>query len=274
MGKRMKGMMKKTAILLAAALICFLAYAGKVYANPGDEGITDDGIKYQVNGDGVTVTLTGFEAPEGFKQGQVLELPDKVNGLTVTDIGDEAFKDGSDKYKWTGVVFPKDLKTIGAGAFRYDGYLSGTLVIPNSVTSIGNEAFYYCDGLSGLVLSNSLQTIGNSAFYSCTGFTGELKLPTTLTVIGELAFFECSGFTGALKLPRGLVEIKYRAFEGCIGFTGDLVIPNTVTTIGVSAFSGIFMKDGLIVPASVTSIGNGAFYNNYFRACGTLTGTI
>jgi hypothetical protein len=77
------------------------------------------------------------------------------------------------------------------------------LTIPNSVTSIGHRAFYYCGGFTGpLTLPNSVTTIGNEAFHGCTGFTGSLTIGTGVISIGQGAFRYCAGFTSMTVYPQ------------------------------------------------------------------------
>lgn len=139
--------------------------------------------------------------------------------------------------------------------------LSGDLIIPDSVTSIGDMAFHKCTGLNGkLVLSENLTSIGKYAFYDCSGLTGDLVLPDRITTIAENTFYGCKGFNGTLTLPANLTTIESAAFYGCENLTGKLVIPDGVTTIGGIAFYGCKSFTGdLVIPDSVTSIGAVAF---------------
>ena len=132
--------------------------------------------------------------------------------------------------------------------------------IPNSVTSIGYEAFRECRGLTSVEIPNSVTSIGELAFYLCSGLTGELVIPNSVTSIGRGAFYACSGLTG-LTIGSGVTSIGNEAFRGCSGLTGELVIPNSVTTIGDSAFSDCRGLTSVTIPNSVTSIGGYAFNN-------------
>ena len=163
------------------------------------------------------------------------------------------------------------VKAIGRAAFYNCSGLTGSLTIPNSVTSIGPYAFYYCSGLTGsLTIPNSVTTIETNAFSGSSGFTGSLTIPNSVTTIDSWAFYECSGFTGSLTIGNSVSSIGYGAFWACEGFTGSLTIPNSVTTIGDYAFFNCSGFTGsLTIGNSVTTIGNHAFRN-----CSGFTGSL
>ena len=92
-----------------------------------------------------------------------------------------------------------------------------SITLPNSVTSIGSNAFEGCSGLTTITLSNSITSIGSNAFGGCSGLT-TITLPNSLTSIGEAAFEGCSGLT-MLTLPNSITSIGKAAFLGCSGLT-------------------------------------------------------
>ena len=158
------------------------------------------------------------------------------------------------------IEFDAPITRIPAQAFK-ESKIQGYLVIPNSVTTIDEEAFSNCTELNGsLTLSSNLKTIGNRAFNSCDRFKGNLTIPNSVTTIGDWAFSYCTGFTGDLTILNSVTTIGNSAFSYCTGFTGDLTIPNSVTTIGISAFQKCYGFTGkLAIPESVTTIGDWAF---------------
>ncbi len=108
-------------------------------------------------------------------------------------------------------------------------------IIPNSVTSIGDYAFFFCSGLTSITIPNSVTSIGNYAFEYCSGLTS-ITIPNSVTSIGDAAFQGCSGLT-SIEIPSGVTSIGRYAFESCTGLT-SITIPNSVTSIGDYAFSG------------------------------------
>ena len=137
-------------------------------------------------------------------------------------------------------------------------------IIPNSVTTIGSDAFYKCGGLTSVTIPNSVTSIGNYAFSGCSGLTS-VTIPNSVTSIGGSAFSGCSGLT-SVTIPNSVTSIRGSAFYGCSGLT-SVTIPNSVTSIRGSAFYGCSGLTSVSIPNSVTSIGSDAFhgtawYNN------------
>ena len=152
--------------------------------------------------------------------------------------------------------------SIGDNAFlRCSGLTSVT--IPNSVTSIGDGAFALCSGLTFVSIPNSVTSIGNDTFFYCSGLTS-VTIPNSITSIGDLAFYRCSGLT-SVTIPNSVTSIGDSAFAGCSGLT-SVTIPNSVTSIGYSVFGGCTGLTTMTIPNSVTSIGKYAF-----RSCSGLT---
>ena len=160
------------------------------------------------------------------------------------------------------VVIPDGVTSIGDNAF--DGRSGLTSVaIPDGVTSIGKSAFYDCSGLGNLTIPDSVTSIGGDAFYDCTGL-GNLTIPNSVTSIGERAFELCEGLT-SVALPRGLTNIGEGVFEFCKSLT-SVTIPDGVTSIGAYAFRGCSELTSVTIPNSVTSVGDLAF-----SGCSSLT---
>ena len=109
--------------------------------------------------------------------------------------------------------------------------------MPNSITTIGEEAFHGCLGFTGdLTIPNSITTIEASVFHGCFGFTGNLTLPNSITTIKYDAFRGCTGFKGNLKLSNSVKTIGDGAFRECTGFTGNLTLPKSLEVVSHDSF--------------------------------------
>ena len=155
------------------------------------------------------------------------------------------------------LTLPEGLKSIGTDAFRWCSGITGTLVIPDSVTYL--DGFYNCEGITGLKLGSGVKNIAGWAFKNCTGLTGELVLPDGLTIIGDQAFNMCSGLTGMLTIPDSVTTLGYLTFGNCSGLTG-LKLSEALTEIPNSAFANCSGITGeLVIPDSVQTVHRGAF---------------
>ena len=204
-----------------------------------------------------------------------------AEAAVITSLG-EVFRGNTEITSFEELQYFISLSTISNNAFKDCSSLTGSLIIPNTVTSIGSYAFYNCSGFTGaLIIPNAVTSIGSYAFYNCTGLTGSLIIPNNVTIIGTYAFCNCNRFTtlsignsvtsigfgafcycnvtGKLFIPNSVISIGDYAFFHCNGLTGELLIPNSVTSIGNYAFFGCDLFTSLTILNSVTSIGNSAF---------------
>ena len=125
------------------------------------------------------------------------------------------------------------------------------VVISKGVTSIGNEAFKWCERLTNVTIPDSITSIGNSAFYDCSSLTS-VTIPDSVTSIGEWAFYGCSSLT-SVTIPHGVTSIGGAAFWGCSSLT-SVTIPDSVTSIGDCAFYGCISLTSVTIGNGVTSI--------------------
>lgn len=107
------------------------------------------------------------------------------------------------------------------------------LIVNDGVTSVSKGTGY--TSLKRVVLPDTLETIGNQAFDECNGLT-KINIPDSVTSIGNYAFYKCSGLT-SITIPNRVTRIGDYAFENCSGLT-SINIPNSVTNIGTDAFYG------------------------------------
>ena len=154
------------------------------------------------------------------------------------------------------IVIPSSVTSIGNSAFSYCSSLS-EVVIPSSVISIGNSAFSNCSSLSEVVIPSSVTRIGDSAFFYCSSLSN-IVIPSSVTSIGDSAFSYCSSLSEVV-IPSSVISIGNSAFSNCSSLS-EVVIPSSVTSIGDSAFSNCSSLSEVVIPSSVTRIGDSAFF--------------
>ena len=214
---------------------------------------------------------------------------------SVTTIGNLAF---SLCDSLTSVAIPDSVITIGNGAFsRCDSLTSiivddnnlsyttvdgnlfdksktefiqyaigktvSTYTIPDSITHIGNQAFYYCDNLTSVIIPDSVTAIGDGAFYRCDSLMN-VTMGDSVTAIGEEAFLGCDSLT-AVTMGDSVTTIGEWAFSECYNLT-SVTMGDSVTTIGEWAFSFCDILTNVTMGDSITTIGNDAFCS-----CSSLT---
>jgi len=249
-------------------------YKGKMPANTSitlDEGTLGIAVLAFYYCSGLTsitipssVTSIGYDAFRGCSGLKKVIVPDIAAWCNISFGYDSAnplyyakhiFSDENTEI--TDLVIPNSVTSIGNYAFRNCSSLT-SVTIPNSVTSIGYEAFYGCSGLTSVTIGNSVTGIGSSAFRDCSGLTS-VTIGNSVTSIGSSAFEGCSGLT-SVTIPNSVTSIGDNAFYECRGLK-SVTIPNSVTSIGSSAFWNCYSLTSVTIPNSVTSIGFAAFYN-------------
>jgi serine/threonine protein kinase len=218
----------------------------------------------------------------------------------VDEWGAKYSKDGRkllDARRVQGVYYIKDrTKIICDGAFNCCSALA-EVVIPNSVTSIGNSAFDGCNALSNIAIPDSVTSIGNYAFSSCCSLS-DIIIPDSVENVGNGAFQYCS-LLECISIPKSVICLNGNPFakwdgkleclspnfiyEDDVLFNKDkskiisfrnqairsYIIPSSVNSIGDSAFAGCSSLSNIAIPSSVNSIGKYAF-----SSCCSLSGVI
>ena len=261
--KHLKHLFTALLLLCATAATAYDFYVGGIHYN-----ITSSTDK--------TVAVTyGYAdySNANYCRGNVV-IPESVtyNGITyrVTSIGSSAFIHCS---YTTSVTIPNSVTSIGEKAF-FDCALT-SITIPSSVTSIGSFAFSYPYGSANpsiiSVNISNIETWLNIDFADqtsnplCRGgnlyLNGELVtdivIPNDITSIKTCTFYNCRSLTNVV-IPSNVTSIGSSAFSGCTGLT-SITIPSSVTSIGNDAFAYCTRLTSVVIPNSVTSIGSSAF---------------
>ena len=154
------------------------------------------------------------------------------------------------------VVVEQGVTSIGDDAFWYCGLTS--VEIPESVESIGEHAFDHCTSLTGVVIPEGVKSIGYYAFAYCSRLTS-VTIPESMTIMYSEVFMYCTSLT-SVTIPGGVTSTGASTFENCSSLT-SVVISKGVKSIGYSAFENCSSLTSVEIPDSVTSIGNAAFNN-------------
>ncbi|MDB3990008.1 leucine-rich repeat protein, partial [Pseudomonadales bacterium] len=220
--------------------LCFLiTCVVSLFAYADDDGT----LVFSVNGDSLTVTGCVDICPEA------LVIPSKIQDVPVTSIGREAFKNTA----LTSVVIPDSVTAIGNWAFNGASSLSA-VTLGAGLLEIGSYAFRNTS-LTSVTIPNSVTSIGGNAFEGATDLVS-VTFGSGLVSISGGMFSNASSLT-SIEIPDSVTTIGNSAFQGASSLSA-VSIPDSVTTIGEWAFSGTALAS-LLVPDSVTSIGNYAF---------------
>ncbi|MBQ3502636.1 MAG: leucine-rich repeat domain-containing protein, partial [Clostridia bacterium] len=197
--------------------------------------VLSDSSWFQLNEDGQSYSVV---KGNGKLTGAII-IPETYNNLPVI-----AIKSGTD-YS-SGVFFSQTSLT--------------SIIIPASVISIGNYAFWGCFELMGVIIPNSLTNIGNEAFCACEKLISiDLSICINLTSIGENAFAFCDSLS-RITIPKGVTSIGDCAFYECTGLTSVTFANNSkLTSIQWGTFSLCLALSSITIPSSVTSIEAHAF---------------
>ena len=154
----------------------------------------------------------------------------------------------------------KGTKVICDEAFRWSKFIGcrslTSLVIPDSVTNIGDYAFWGCSDLADIVIPDGVTSIGDYAFEGCESLRS-VVIPDGVTSIGDYVFSGCRSLTD-IVIPNSVTSIRDGAFF-CCSDLADIVIPDGITSIGDRAFMGCSSLSSLVIPGAVTSIGESVF---------------
>lgn len=160
------------------------------------------------------------------------------------------------------VVIPDEVTSIGDEAFKNRTNIT-SITIPDGVTSIGTYAFANCFNLASINIPDSVTDIGTYAFRECSKLT-TINIPDSVTSINDAMFMYCSSLEH-INIPNSITNIGQCAFWQCSSLT-SISIPDSVTNIGTQAFESCSNLSSVIIPNSITNIGF-----NTFKDCTSLT---
>lgn len=236
-----------------------------------------DGFKYSVSqtGEATIIEYIGTDT--------AVEIPNEIDGNTVTAIGIAAFYGCTDL---TSITIPDSITSIGTKAFQFCTSLT-SITIPDGVISIGERAFDECTSLTSITIPKSVTSIGKNAFVRCTSLKSieldnsntaylladgilfnkdktqlikypgkkegtSYSIPDSVTSIGSSAFYGCANLEN-ITIPESVTYIDEYAFNSCVNLT-SATIPSKVTFIGNRAFQDCWGITDIVIPNGITSI--------------------
>ena len=182
--------------------------------------------------------------------------------------------DFAEDYLPAGIFFGKKLQTLTLprtltkiGDYALSGNNFGSIDLPSGLQSIGNYAFYDCDGLTSVTLPPTIVAIGNYSFAGCDALTKVNMGVSNLKSLGDYAFRN-DLVLKEVVLPYTLTSLSDGSFAGCKALE-EIVLPNSLNNIGAHAFSGSGIKT-VEMPSSVKNVGDFAFSNTDMLTDATL----
>ena len=240
----MKKLKKMIVYLLILIINTTLLFEFKVISAKAE---TNGEFEYKVKDDG-TIEILGY-----IGNNTTLYIPNTINGIEVTSIGNSAFY--HDTYI-TKVIIADGVKYFEPCAFECC-YSLKSITIPDSVTDIGNLCFSQCYDLTYAKLPNNLKEIPYCAFRACEKLK-EINLPTDLEIIGWQAFDGCRSLQ-SINLPPTVSYIAPYGFRSCESLI-EIKIPEGVKNISKSSFDNCYKLEKVELPKTLEFIESEAFY--------------
>lgn len=192
--------------------------------------------------------VLSYDGTQYYISGEILKVPDYLDDQKVTSISANCFTSLKNVHT---VILPPSVTSIGDGAFSDCAKL--TTFEASNLVSIGAEAFRGCTALTEFTVPDKVTSIGANAFQGCTALK-KVTLPAGVHTIADGLFLHCSALT-ELQMDSRITSIGAEAFAYCTSLT-SLTLPDTVKTIGNNAFLYCTGLTALSIPDSVTSMGD------------------
>ena len=204
-----------------------------------------EGLEYEDRGEYYELTGLGEAETDGD-----IVIADEIDGKPVTSIAEGAFRW---KAVRTSIVIPDSVTRIGDGAFQ--GCRASSIIISENITEIGKNVFYGLD-VTSIVIPDGVTSIGEGAFSNCTYLTS-IIIPDNVLSIGKKAFSWCKRLT-SVTIGTGVTSIGEKAFELCDNLK-SIVIPENVLSIGNNAFEDCTSLRSVYLSKNITSFGKTVF---------------
>ena len=266
-------LVKKIYTFITAAACCAAISGIMPFSSSAEESVKTYGdlsyVTSDSDGDRIYDYIAIIDCNESVTK---IEIPAEIEDIPVVEIKSSAFNGCANL---TSIIIPDSITSIGDFAFENCSGLT-SITIPDSVTSIGDHAFYNCSSLTSITVSEN-----NKYFSSLNGVLfnkdktelitypignerTEYTIPDSVTSIGNFIFYNCSSLT-SITIPDSVASIGNSAFYNCSSLT-NIKLPDVIDIISGNTFRDCSSLLNIIIPDSVTSIKECAFYN-----CSNLT---
>ena len=217
---------------------------------------TSNGMIFGLNDDQESYCLISY----GTCTDTVIDIPSSYNGCPVTKISTGAFQGSS----ITSVTMPDTITQLGDRAFYNISTLT-SVVLSNSLKSIPSECFAN-SGLTSIVIPNSVKTLGSNACNNCYNLK-TVVIPNSVTTLSSWCFGNCTSLT-SIVIPSSVQRIEYAAFYYCRNLSA-ITFSNGVKYLSNQAFDSCYALQSIVIPSSVYYIGSYCF-----QSCSSLASVI
>lgn len=213
-------------------------------------------IQYSIEVERQTGILPAPESHFEFSEGVItkyigpggeVNIPEQIQGMQVTAIGQSAFENSSTLTK---VIIPESVKKIGYNAFRQCTNLTDVIML-SGVEVLDGSTFSECISLTNVILPDTLKKIYSHTFYKCTSLE-QIEIPNSVDELGNQVFRECTALTN-VKLPDKLTKIEYMLFRDCKNLE-YIEIPDSVTYIRDAVFQDCIKLKEVKFPSKLTKM--------------------
>lgn len=220
---------------------------------------TIDGIKYILDNENALI----MQQPETLS-GDII-IPETVvyNEKTyiVNNVGDHAFSGTKIK----SIILPNSVSTLGYSCFDNCSNLT-SVILSNQIKSLKGSCFSNCTSLVSITLPNNITEVGEHCFYRCTALKS-ITLPNNITELGQFCFGGCSSLE-SITLPNSITKLGSGCFENCFNLT-SITLSENLNILESYCFSNCKSLKSVLLPNSIISIGDRCFYG-----CTSLTSII
>ena len=154
----------------------------------------------------------------------------------------------------------EDYKVVNVANNAFKNTKISEIVLPNSITSIGDHCFFDCSNLALITLPDGITSLGESCFFGCSSLES-ITLPVGITSLGESCFSGCS-LLSSITLPNGITSLGEYCFSGCVWLT-SITLPYGIVSLGDFCFERCLMLSSITLPNSITSLGKYCFLSCY-----------